>query len=190
MRVLTKEEFLMERMFMYKKILGGAVFIHPTDTIYGIGCNAENEDAVKKVRDIKQRPDTPFSVIAPSKDWIIENCEVDDKAQEWIDKLPGPYTLILNLKNKECITKGVNNGMDTLGVRIPQHWFTKAVEEFGSPVVTTSANISGGDFMTNIDNLDASIAPKIDFVVYEEEKKASPSELIDLSKNEVTRKKR
>jgi L-threonylcarbamoyladenylate synthase len=190
MRILTKEEFLMERMFMFKSILNGAVFVHPTDTIYGIGCNAESEEAVKKVRKIKERQDNPFSVIAPSKQWIIDNCEIDEKAQEWIDKLPGPYTLILKLRNNDCIAQSVNLGMDTLGVRIPDHWFSAVVKEFGSPVVTTSANVTGGNFMTNIDNLDPLIAPKLDFVVYEDEKKASPSEIIDLSKEEVTRKKR
>lgn len=190
MRVLTKEEFLMERLFMFKNILNGAVFIHPTDTIYGIGCNAEKEEAVKKVRKIKQRQDTPFSVIAPGKDWIMENCEVDKRVEEWLEKLPGSYTLILKLKNKECIANSVNLGMDTLGVRIPEHWFSAVVEEFGKPIVTTSANITGGNFMTSIDDIDPAIKAKLDFAIYEGEKKASPSELVDLSKKEVKRKKR
>jgi len=190
MRVLTKEEFLMERLFLFKKIIHDAVFIHPTDTIYGIGCNAESEEAVKKVRKIKQRQDNPFSVIAPSKEWIKENCEADAKAEEWIDKLPGPYTLILKLKNKECIAKSVNLGLDTLGIRIPEHWISEVIEEFGKPIVTTSANVTGGNFMTNVDDLDSSIKSKLDFVVYEGEKKGRPSEILDLSKEEITRKKR
>ncbi|MFC1705116.1 Sua5/YciO/YrdC/YwlC family protein, partial [Nanoarchaeota archaeon] len=139
MRVLTKEEFLIERLFLFKKIMQNAIFIHPTDTIYGIGCNAESEEAVKKVREIKQRQDNPFSVIAPSKDWIRKNCEVGKEAEEWLDKLPGPYTLILKLNNKECIANSVNLGMDSLGVRIPEHWFSKIIEEFGGPIITTSA---------------------------------------------------
>jgi len=190
MRVLTKEEFLIERLFLFKSILNGAVFIHPTDTIYGIGCNAEKEEAVKKIRKIKQRQDNPFSVIAPGKDWIKENCEFDEKVKEWLEKLPGPYTLILKLKNKECIAKSVNLGMDTLGVRIPEHWFSAVVEEFGKPVVTTSANVTGGNFMTSIDDIDPAIKPKLDFAVYEGEKKARPSELVDLSKGKIERKKR
>ncbi|MBW2981032.1 threonylcarbamoyl-AMP synthase [Candidatus Woesearchaeota archaeon] len=190
MRVLTKEEFLMEKIFLFKKIVQDAVFIHPTDTIYGIGCNAESEEAVKKVREIKQRQDNPFSVIAPSKDWIMENCEVDEKAEEWIDKLPGAYTLILKLKNKDCIAESVNLGMGTLGVRIPEHWFGKVIEEFGKPIVTTSANVTGGNFMTSVDDIDSAIKLKLDFAVYEGEKKASPSEIIDLSKKGITRKKR
>lgn len=190
MRVLTKDEFEIEKLSFFKKIFNGAIFIHPTDTIYGLGCNAENEEAVRKIRDIKQRQDTPFSVIAPSKDWIRENCEIDKKAEEWIEKLPRPCTLILKLDNKECVAKSVNLGMDTLGVRIPKHWFSAVVEEFGKPIVTTSANVTGGNFMTSIDDLDDSIKPKLDFTVYEGEKKANPSELVDLSKKEIKRKKR
>ncbi len=190
MRILTKEEFLMERLFLFKKIMNGAVFIHPTDTIYGLGCNAESEEAVNKVREIKQRKDNPFSVIAPSKEWIRNNCEISDEGEEWLEKLPGPYTLILKLKNRECIAKSVNLGMESLGVRIPDHWFTKFVEEFGGPVITTSANITGGNFMTSIDNLDSQIKNRVDFIVYEDEKKASPSEIIDLTKGKTERKKR
>ena len=190
MRVLTKDEFEIEKLLFFKRIFNGAVFIHPTDTIYGLGCNAENEKAVKTIRDIKQRQDNPFSVIAPSKDWIRENCEVDSKVEEWLGKLPGPYTLILKLKNQECVANAVNLGMETLGVRIPKHWFSSFVEEFGRPVVTTSANITGGNFMTGVEDLDESIKPKLEFVVYEEKKEGNPSEIIDLTKKEVKRKKR
>lgn len=74
------------------------IFIYPTDTIYGIGCDAENKTLVKKIREIKNRDNGSFSVIAPSINWILENCETDKKQ---IKKyLPGPYTLILKKKRR------------------------------------------------------------------------------------------
>ncbi|GAG45638.1 unnamed protein product, partial [marine sediment metagenome] len=66
--------------------LRNSVFIYPTDTIYGIGCNALNSKLVKRIRRIKKRDNKPFSVIAPSKKWIYDNCEVDRKI---LKKLPG-----------------------------------------------------------------------------------------------------
>lgn len=184
MQTLTKEEAFLKKLSLKKKIEDGSVFIHPTDTIYGLGADARNEKAVTKIRDLKHRFDKPFSVIAPSKEWILENCEIDDRTQEWIDKLPGPYTLIIKLKNKHAINYEVNKGMDTIGVRIPDHWISEFVEQLGFPTVTTSANIIGKQFMTEIDNLDPEIRKGVDFIIYEGEKEGRPSNLIRLDKEE------
>ena len=74
------------------------VFIYPTDTIYGIGCDATNDKLVEKIREIKQRENKPFSIIAPSVQWILDNFNVNVRL---IDKyLPGPYTLLLEKKQK------------------------------------------------------------------------------------------
>lgn len=154
----------------------GSVFVYPTDTIYGLGCDATNGKAVMKVRQIKGREKKPFSVIAPSKSWIMENCLTK---KEDLERLPGPYTIILPLKSG-CVDPGVNLGLNTLGVRIPDHWFSQIVKKLGLPVVTTSANVSGQNFMTSIDNLDPGIKKSVDFVVYEGPKTGRPSKIIDL----------
>ena len=116
------DEFKQHAQDLAQFIKEGAIFIYPTDTIYGIGCNAEDEHAVGVLRSIKFRYKRPFSVIAPSKEWIKNNCEVPEKGEEWLAKLPGAYTLILKLKNKKCIAPSVTQEVDTLGVRIPDHW--------------------------------------------------------------------
>jgi L-threonylcarbamoyladenylate synthase len=164
MKIISKEGINKE------EILGGVVFIYPTDTIYGVGCDATNDNSVKRVREIKLRDEKPFSVIAPSKDWIKENCVVGPE----LDKLPGAYTLILKLKNKSCISKFVNNGLDTLGVRIPKHWISNLVSELGIPIVTTSANKSGEKFMTCLEDLDIGV----DFVIDEGKLNGKPSTII------------
>ena len=66
MEVLAKREFLMRKSEIIKKIINGEIFIYPTDTIYGIGCNALKSDSVQEIRTIKNRPDSPFSIIVPS----------------------------------------------------------------------------------------------------------------------------
>ncbi|MBW2985683.1 threonylcarbamoyl-AMP synthase [Candidatus Woesearchaeota archaeon] len=182
MRIINKEEFELEQEQFFEQILKGDVYIHPTDTIYGLGANATNKKAVQKIRELKKREDMPFSVIAPSKEWIKENCELNEKVEQWIEKLPGPYTLILRLKNKDAIADNVAPGLDTVGIRIPDHWFSMVANVINIPLVTTSANIVGGDFMTSLDNLNIDIKSRVDFIVYEGKKKGRPSTLVDLSK--------
>ena len=184
MRVLSKEEFEQEKDIIRTSLKENSpIFVYPTDTIYGIGCNALSKEAVGKIRKAKERIKNPFSVIAPSKEWIKENCIVNKNAEEWIAKLPGPYTLVLKIK-KKCVAENVAPGLKSLGVRIPNHWFSNFVHEIGIPIVTTSANKAQQDFMTSLEDLDSDIACKVDFVIYEGEKKGKPSRIIDLTDKE------
>ena len=183
MRILNVDEIKLERNSIIESITMDAVFIYPTDTIYGIGCNAQNPRAVRKVRKLKARASNPFSVIAPSADWIRENFIVTKEAEEWLEKLPGPYTLILKIKKKSCVAKDVNSGLNTLGIRIPNHWISKLVAEAGIPIVTTSVNKSNEDYMASLEDLDNSIKSGIKFVLYEGRKEGKPSKLVDLTGN-------
>ena len=98
--------------------------------------------------------------------------------------------MILKLKNKDAIAHEVNNNMDTVGIRIPEHWFSEFVSELDIPIVTTSANIKGENFMTSLENLNPSIKSKLSFIIYEGEKKGSPSTIVNLSKDEPELTKR
>ena len=151
MEVLTKEEVELRKHELAERILKGAIFIHPTDTIYGLGCNALLSEAVKKIRELKNAQEQPFSVIAPSKTWIEINCDISEKAAKWLERLPGPYTLILPLKNEKAVAKEVNNGIGTLGVRIPKHWISEFVSFLGFPIITTSVNKVSASFMTSLE---------------------------------------
>ncbi len=177
--MLSKEDFFKDKEKFVSKIKDGAVFIISTDTIYGLHCDATNPVAVMKVRQLKKLPDeSPVSVIAPSKEWILENCVCSDSQ---LDRLPGPYTLIFELKNQSCVSFEVNNGVPSLGVRIPDHWSASLASELGVPLVTTSANVTGKPNMTSVEDLDSSI--KVDFVVDEgvKEGKSSKGEKSKLS---------
>ena len=185
MRILSLEEFNIEKYPMIDSIINGAVFIYPTDTIYGIGCNAEISKSVIKIRKIKARISTnPFSVIAPSMDWITNNCIVTGEGRGWLDKLPGPYTLVFKLK-KNCVAKEVNPGIDSLGVRIPNHWIKDVAGEANVPIITTSVNKSSEDYMSSLEDLDISIKSEVEFMIYEGQKNAKPSKIVDLTGKKV-----
>ncbi|HLC90454.1 MAG TPA: L-threonylcarbamoyladenylate synthase [Candidatus Nanoarchaeia archaeon] len=184
MEVFTQKEVKLRKKELIKKIQEGAIFIYPTDTIYGIGCNALDEKAVDKIRMIKGRFAKPFSVIAPSLEWIKEIC--DEKAYREVQQhLPGPYTLVVPLKKQNVVAENVNDGSKTLGIRIPHHWFTSIIQESGVPVVTTSANKAGQPFMTDLSNLDKDIEKEVEFIIFEGEKEARPSKIINVVEGKV-----
>jgi tRNA threonylcarbamoyl adenosine modification protein (Sua5/YciO/YrdC/YwlC family) len=184
--ILNKDEFILNKEKYLKLIREGAIFLYPTDTIYGIGCDATNDKSVKKIRDMKERPKNPFSVMAPSKKWILENCKIHDIQ---LNKLPGAYTFIVKLK-KDCVSGFVNNDMQTLGIRIPDHWFSEIAKELKLPIVTTSVNKAGKEFMTSLDNLDKDIKNKVDFIIYEGGKKGKPSTIVDFTEEDIKIKER
>ena len=187
MEVLTRAEVKYRFNEIVELIQQGAIFIHPTDTIYGIGCVASNKESVEKVEKIKQRRGKFFSLWVPSIDWITEHCETNPQVETWLDKLPGPYTLILSLKTKLEFNSSITNNK-TLGVRLPEHWFHKIVEVIGEPIITTSVNKPEEMFMTDLDNLDPDIQKQIRFCIYEGEKKGRPSTIKNLvTKEEIQR---
>jgi L-threonylcarbamoyladenylate synthase len=168
---------LLDEKDIIKNIKKGKIFIYPTDTIYGIGCDATNSKAVKKIREIKKKDNKPFSVIAPSKKWIIKNFYVNKK---YLKKLPGKYTLILKLKNKKVVSKYVNNNMSTLGVRIPKHDITKIIQKSGKPFVSTSVNITGKDYIKNLKDLPKEILKNVDVIINVGVLNNEPSTIINL----------
>lgn len=165
------------------KIRKGAVFIFPTDTIYGMGCNATNKNSVTRLRRLKGSQ-KPFSIIAPSKKWIRENCEVDDEGEKWLKKLPGKLTLIFKLKNKKAVAPNVSKS-STIGIRMPEGWFYKKLK---IPIVATSVNRTRGKYMTSLKDLKPEIKKKVDFIIYRGKLDKKPSKIYDLTKGKWLRK--
>ena len=179
MKVIDKAYVESHKHEILEAIRVGKIFIYPTDTIYGMGTNARIEDSVKKIRELKQRDQKTMSVIAPSKEWIEENCVVD---RETIDKyLPGPYTLWMNKKEGAEALKGVNVEDNTIWVRIPGNWFTEVVQEAGVPFVTTSVNVTGEPHMEKLEDVRGEVLDQVDYIVYEGEKKGKRSEKVVLT---------
>tara|TARA_Y100000310_G_scaffold345811_1_gene470319 strand:- start:4191 stop:4763 length:573 start_codon:yes stop_codon:yes gene_type:complete len=184
MEVIKKEEFLEKKEFFISEMKAGKIFVYPTDTIYGIGCSGLDSTGVRKIRELKLRDSKPFSVIVPGKDWIRDNCFINSGVESWIAKLPGAYTLILKLRKNEGICSEVNNGGDSLGVRIPDNWFSSIVSECGITFVTTSVNISGEKNLEKLEDLDESIKEKVDYFIDEGVLAGRASTVVDLRDGE------
>ena len=130
----------------------GGLVVFPTDTVYGIGCNPYNENAVKKIYEIKSREKVKaLPVLAYSID-IVKKIVVIDKFTENIlqKNWPGPLTLILELKDQEL--KKSLNLQNKIAVRIPDSDCTLKLLEKCELVVGTSANISGNASYTDPNN--------------------------------------
>lgn len=162
-------------MDFIEDIKNGAIFIYPTDTIYGLGCDATNLESVSLLKKIKYKDkDKPLSIIAPSISWIKKNCIADDIL---IKKyFPGPYTLIVKKKDPHFMNEVSSN--DSLGIRIPDCEFTKLVQKAGVPFITTSVNFSGEPFAVRISDINKEILDSVDIIIGVGELDGRPSTLI------------
>jgi len=162
-------------MDFIEDIRHGAIFVYPTDTIYGLGCDAGNSESVALIRRIKYRDgDKPMSVIAPSIDWIKKHCVVDNNLLE--KYLPGPYTLILKKKDINFLSEVSSN--DSLGVRIPDCEFTDFVRDAGVPFITTSVNFVGEPFAIKISDISHDILDNVDIIIGVGKLDGRPSTLV------------
>ena len=130
-------------------IENGGVIIFPTDTVYGIGCNPYDVNAVKKIYEIKLREKTKSLPVLASSIEIVKQITIMDEFTEKIVKKywPGPLTLILKLKDKNL--KKSLNLEDKIAVRIPNSVCTLKLLNKCNLLVGTSANVSGDSSFTN-----------------------------------------
>ena len=119
MKVLSAAFAKENKDFIVSEMKAGKIFIYPTDTVYGIGCDSTNDTAVAKIHEIKRRENKPLLVIIPNINWIEEHCAFHDAhRKELEEKLPGPYSFIVTLQDKDAVSEGILQGRDTLGVRL------------------------------------------------------------------------
>ncbi|KKR10036.1 MAG: Sua5/YciO/YrdC/YwlC family protein [Parcubacteria group bacterium GW2011_GWA2_39_18] len=127
-----------------KSYLRGKTFIYPTDTCYGLGCLLSDEEAIKKIHQIKKRDaGKPLSIMVLDKTMFKRYGQIDKNVEILIDKyLPGALTIIVPKGKK--IPNFFNEGFDSVGIRIPNNKFClKLIKIAKEPIITTSANISG-----------------------------------------------
>lgn len=132
----------------------GGVIICPTDTLYGIGCDALNEKAVRKIFDIKNRPlAKPLPVIVRDIKWAKGLAYVKKGDEKILGKIwPGRVTAILS--KKEMVPNILTSGQRTVGLRVPDHKLTdQLLGSFGYPIALTSANISGEEPTQDINEI-------------------------------------
>lgn len=170
------------------KILNyGGVVVFPTDTIYGIGANALNEIAVRKVYKIKNRSfSKPLPIVVRNMIWAKELAYIYPRNEEILKKLwtDGKVTAVLS--KKSIVPDQLTAGAKTVGIRIPDYIFlNELLAKFGYPLTATSANISGEQGTTDINKIIATFeksAVKPDLIIDAGIlPKSDPSMVIDLT---------
>ncbi|MDV4151585.1 L-threonylcarbamoyladenylate synthase [Clostridium sp. AL.422] len=147
-------------------IYNGGIVAFPTETVYGLGANALNEEAVDKIFKAKGRPqDNPLIVHVASKniDNLVE--EVPEIAKELIDKFwPGPLTIILN--KKDIIPNRTSANLKSVGIRMPDNEIAlKLIELSGFPIAAPSANISGRPSPTDVERCIEDLEGRVDYII-------------------------
>lgn len=145
---------------------GGLLGI-PTETVYGLGANALDEEAVGHIFEAKGRPqDNPLILHVPDAGWLERYCrEVPEVAYLLAEKFwPGPLTMIL--PGKDIVPRRTTGGLSTVGVRCPDHAVTRAIiREAGVPVAAPSGNTSGRPSPTSASDMLEDMDGKIDGIV-------------------------
>jgi L-threonylcarbamoyladenylate synthase len=140
--------------------------ITPTDTVYGIMADAMDEDAIRKVYDVKKRGyNKPLIVLMDSFEMLSHYTEeLSEMERKLMDKFwPGLVTFVLKKNSK--ISDLITAGSDTVGVRIPDNKdLLEIIRRLKRPVVSTSANITETPVITSIEMLEAEIIEKIDYI--------------------------
>ena len=145
----------------------GGLILYPTDTVWGIGCDATNEEAVQKIYKLKQSEDKR-SMLCLMRD--------ADMVVRYVNKAPGIAFEVMELSDKPLtailpgavgVAPSLIPEAGTLGVRIPQHDFCQALlRKFGKPIVSTSANISGEETAKRLKDVVEEIIKGVDYVVH------------------------
>jgi L-threonylcarbamoyladenylate synthase len=189
---MTREEDIKNAVEVMRK---GGVILYPTDTVWGIGCDATNAEAVKRVYDIKQRDDSKAMICLVDSDSRLQRYvrNVPDVAWQLIDSLKDgdvkPTTIILDGAINLAENLIADDG--SIALRITQEPFSKELcYRFQKALVSTSANISGEPAAQNYCDIDPRIIEQVDYVCWsrrQEHKPHTPSCIIRLRENgEVT----
>jgi len=144
----------------------GGVILYPTDTIWGLGCDATNEAAVEKINQIKGRAADKSFIILLDTDAKIQSyvTEVPDVAYDLIEYAENPMTVIFS--NGKNLAKNVINQDGSVGIRVVKHDFCQQLlQRFRKPIVSTSANISGEPSPQNFDAISEEIKSAVDYIV-------------------------
>ncbi len=145
----------------------GGVIACPTDTVYGLGADAFNEEAVRRIYQIKQRPfDQPLSVLIAEMSELNRLTETfPEAARVLADRFwPGGLTLVVS--KSASIPDWVTAGGDTVAVRIPDHPITlDLIRALGNPLIGTSANLSGYPSVTSAEEVRAQMGGAVDFIL-------------------------
>ncbi|MFM2231095.1 MAG: hypothetical protein RL607_2353 [Bacteroidota bacterium] len=170
----------------YEVIAQGGIILYPTDTVWGIGCDATNEEAVKKIYALKQREETKSMIVLMNGDRMLHSVfhAIPEVAWQILDLSEKPTTLILD--QPKNVAKNLIASDNTLGMRVVKEPFCfKLMERMKRPLVSTSANISGKPTPQSFKEISPEILQGVDYVVqlHHDKVNAKPSTIIKLTQD-------
>ena len=168
----------------------GQLVVYPTETVYGLGADANDPEAVERVFRAKRRSrDDPLSLAVPDVEAALAYVRPDDpdRVRTFMDAfLPGPVTVVC--AKAPDVPDAITGGRDRVGVRVPDHGVALALLERVSPVTATSANVSGRPSATSVDELDPEIREAVAVVVDGGETPGGGSTVVDPERGVVHRR--
>lgn len=168
----------------YEIIKEGGIILYPTDTVWGIGCDATNPEAVAKIYKLKKRIETQSMIVLMNGEKMIYNVfkDIPEVAWQIMDLSENPTTLVLDKPRN--VAANLIASDNTLGIRIVKEPFCfKLMEKMKKPLVSTSANISGQLTPKSFKEISPEIIKGVDYVVnlHREKIAGKPSTIIKLS---------
>lgn len=178
-----KEEVLK----VVEQLKNGKTILYPTDTIWGIGCDATNEKAIERIFEIKKRDKSKSLIVLVDSDRMLDNYlkEIPEMAWDIIDFVTKPTTIIYDSPRNFPSNLLAQDG--SLAIRMVKEGFChNLIKAFGKPIVSTSANISGEPSATTIEKVNEEIKRNVDFIVNLSQFNTldnQPSSILKLSNN-------
>ena len=166
---------------------GGGILLYPTDTVWGLGCDAGNEKAIAKLFQLKKRAESKSLIVLVADENQLLRCvkDVPEIAWDLIENTDRPLTIIYDSVNGLAPSVKAEDG--SAGIRIVKDEFCeKLIRKFGKPIVSTSANISGEPTPSTFAEIKNEIKLQVDYVVswrQDDNKKSQPSVIIKLALN-------
>lgn len=161
----------------------GGLILYPTDTVWGIGCDATNEEAVAKIYALKQRANTKTMICLVASDFMLEKYvkQVPEVAYDIIDLATKPTTIVYD--HPIGVAKNLIAEDQTLAIRVASDKFCQyLISKFKKPIVSTSANIAGAATPQTFKEISTSILKGVDYVVnlQRDQHSGTPSSIIKL----------
>ncbi len=165
----------------------GGTILYPTDTVWGLGCDARNKEAVNKIFKIKQRAEYKSMVVLVSDEKMINRYVKEVTNINWylLESAEEPLTIIY--PDGRMLAENIIAADGSVGIRIVKDEFCKnLIHKFGKPIVSTSANVSGEESPNSFNDIKLDIMNKVDYIVNLRQKETNdtkPSTIIKIAMN-------
>jgi len=171
-----------------KTVISGGVIVYPTETVYGIGANALDEQAILRVFQIKKRPiSMPIFLAVSSLEMLDRVAELEEDDREILERLmPGPVSVLV--RKKSIVPNVLTAGSPLVGIRFPDHEVALRIIEASGPITSSSANRTGSPPPRSVDEVSPEIADRVEMVLDGGKCKfGQPSTLLDLTNRKIIR---